>query len=201
MEIKNSHLNNYIKIYRDVIPLKTLDIFQKICKEHFKYEPAGVVNSNEKDTDGEISHNKNVRNVTSCTLRNLNEKSFTNVHWCSFFVSIIKKYLNLYIGEEINLGMKYEIENLDVLKYEIGGHYQLHWDHGKYTPRNFSLIYLINEDYEGGDLIFKTPDLKKTLTIEKKQNTLLIWPSNFLYPHTVTPVTKGTRYSLVSWAL
>ena len=32
-------------------------------------------------------------------------------------------------------------------------------------------------------------------------NRMIIWPSTFLYPHTVKPVTKGTRYSVVAWAL
>ena len=33
-----------------------------------------------------------------------------------------------------------------------------------------------------------------------KPNSMLIWPSSFLYPHGVEPVTKGTRYSIVAWA-
>ena len=28
---------------------------------------------------------------------------------------------------------------------------------------------------------------------------LVMWPSNFMYPHSVSPVTKGTRYAIVSW--
>jgi len=68
-------------------------------------------------------------------------------------------------------------------------------------PRTLSFIYLINDDYEGGELIFATPDFKNDLTIEKKKNTLIVWPSNFMYPHMVKPVTKGTRFSVVGWAL
>jgi hypothetical protein len=26
-----------------------------------------------------------------------------------------------------------------------------------------------------------------------------MFPSNFLYPHSVLPVTEGTRYSIVTW--
>ena len=29
---------------------------------------------------------------------------------------------------------------------------------------------------------------------------VIIFPSNFMYPHRVEPVTKGARYSYVSWA-
>jgi len=37
--------------------------------------------------------------------------------------------------------------------------------------------------------------------MDKLKNRMLIWPSNFMYPHLVKPVTKGIRYSVVSWAL
>ena len=41
----------------------------------------------------------------------------------------------------------------------------------------------------------------RELIIEKKSNRMIVWPSNFLYPHAVKPVTEGIRYSIVSWAL
>ena len=57
-----------------------------------------------------------------------------------------------------------------------------------------SIIGLLNDDYEGGEL-FMFEDKK----IDIKKGDLLIFPSNFLYPHEITPVTKGVRYSYVSW--
>ena len=52
----------------------------------------------------------------------------------------------------------------------------------------------LNGGYEGGDLVFwqDTP-------ITLKSGEIMIFPSNFLYPHRVDLVTKGTRYSYVSW--
>ncbi len=57
-----------------------------------------------------------------------------------------------------------------------------------------SIIGLLNDDYEGGELI-----MFEDKKIDTKKGDLLIFPSNFLYPHEVTPVTKGVRYSYVSW--
>ena len=37
--------------------------------------------------------------------------------------------------------------------------------------------------------------------METKPGHVVIWPSNFMYPHAVEPVKKGIRYSVVSWAL
>ena len=67
--------------------------------------------------------------------------------------------------------------------------------------RIYSCVFLINDDYEGGELAFKYPKSDEILKVEKKKNRLIIFPSNFLYPHTVLPVTKGERYSVVAWAL
>tara|TARA_R110002094_G_C4832487_1_gene205553 strand:- start:489 stop:620 length:132 start_codon:yes stop_codon:yes gene_type:complete len=36
--------------------------------------------------------------------------------------------------------------------------------------------------------------------IKIEAGDLLLFPSVFLYPHKVEPVTKGERYSFVSWA-
>ena len=57
-----------------------------------------------------------------------------------------------------------------------------------------SCVGVFNDDYEGGEFI-----ILEDLKIDLKKGDLLIFPSNFLYPHEVRPVKKGTRYSYVSW--
>ena len=56
-----------------------------------------------------------------------------------------------------------------------------------------SFVGILNDDYEGGEFIMNG----EKLTL--KAGDLLVFPSNFLFPHVVHPVTKGTRYSLVAW--
>ena len=58
-----------------------------------------------------------------------------------------------------------------------------------------SIIGILNDDYKGGELI-----MFEDKKIDTKKGDLLIFPSNFLYPHEITPVTKGVRYSYVAWA-
>tara|TARA_R100000742_G_C4273736_1_gene93408 strand:+ start:800 stop:1375 length:576 start_codon:yes stop_codon:yes gene_type:complete len=57
-----------------------------------------------------------------------------------------------------------------------------------------SIVGVLNDNYEGGEFI-----MFKNKKIELLAGDLLIFPSNFLYPHKVDPVKKGTRYSYVSW--
>lgn len=57
-----------------------------------------------------------------------------------------------------------------------------------------TILGLLNDDFGGGDLT-----LWEDTKIDMKPGTLLIFPSNFLYPHKVSPIIHGTRYSFVSW--
>ena len=58
-----------------------------------------------------------------------------------------------------------------------------------------TFLAILNEDYEGGEFImFDDKEIKF------KEGSAVVFPSCFLYPHTVKPVTKGVRYSCVSWA-
>ena len=57
-----------------------------------------------------------------------------------------------------------------------------------------SVLGLLNDNFEGGEFVLFD---NKIITLE--QGDLLIFPSNFMYPHKVEPVTQGTRHSYISW--
>ena len=57
-------------------------------------------------------------------------------------------------------------------------------------------VGLLNDDYDGGNFVMFQDHI-----VELKQGDVIIFPSNFLFPHKVEPVTKGIRYSMVSWAV
>jgi PKHD-type hydroxylase len=78
------------------------------------------------------------------------------------------------------------------------GHYGKHIDCGFNSPvrkLSFTLQLSDPDDYKGGDLCLYTDD--KPTIANRKQGFVTVFPSYVL--HEVTPVTKGTRYSLVSW--
>lgn len=93
-------------------------------------------------------------------------------------------------------------ENIRFNRYDVGTEMRIHCDHihtlfdgiRRGIP-TLTILGSLNEDYEGGDLI-----LFKDTKIDFKTGDLLIFPSNFLYPHEVSKITKGTRYSFVSWS-
>ena len=56
-----------------------------------------------------------------------------------------------------------------------------------------SVLGVLNNDYEGGEFVL----IDEKINLSK--GDIIIFPSNFMYPHKVEPVTKGTRYSYISW--
>ena len=103
-------------------------------------------------------------------------------------------------------------EDIQISKYDKDDHYDWHIDGGCSLEhsiqkdgliRKLSLVLSLTneEEYEGGDFVIDLgPHAKqKDVVVNKLKNKggLIVMPS-FLY-HKVTPVTKGTRHSLVMW--
>ena len=94
-------------------------------------------------------------------------------------------------------------EIIDDLQYTVyhhdGGHFDWHMDLGseKYARRKISITMQLSdpEDYEGGDFEFRIGN--EVVKLPRKKGCVIVFPSYFL--HRVTPVTKGTRKSLVLW--
>jgi len=123
-------------------------------------------------------------------------------------------------------GWGYDIEaaeSVQITRYEKGEFYNFHKDgisdnlgaynlpedkfkHG--NVRKLSMSIILNEGYEGGGFEFATinssatcaEELSTTYTPDfNKLGSIIVFPSYMM--HRVQPVTKGTRYSLVSWFL
>jgi len=95
---------------------------------------------------------------------------------------------------------KFDIDHFDAIqlsRYRVGEFYHKHMDIG---PRNLgnrkiSLTLQLSrpEDYDGGNLVLDYDDF----VAPREQGSITLFPS--FMNHWVEPVTRGTRYSLVSW--
>lgn len=92
-----------------------------------------------------------------------------------------------------------KINQIDLLKYSTGGKYEVHTDHFSTAPRHLSVIINLNDEYEGGDLIFTDQKEKEIKRLKLGKGSVVFFPSNFMYPHSIQPITKGIRYSIVAW--
>jgi len=58
-----------------------------------------------------------------------------------------------------------------------------------------TFLAALNNDYTGGEFVMWGDEV-----IPMNEGSALVFPSCFLYPHRVDPVTSGIRYSCVSWS-
>lgn len=102
----------------------------------------------------------------------------------------IKKY-----KEKFPLAFIEEDSGYELLRYKEGQFYTEHTDSFKARPRAVSCSFALNDDYEGGEWGFWSRE--KVIKVPK--GSAVMFPSNFMYPHEIMPVTSGTRYSIVTW--
>jgi predicted 2-oxoglutarate/Fe(II)-dependent dioxygenase YbiX len=121
--------------------------------------------------------------------------------------SILKGGISSFVEPFYNIKIR-DWEPLQLLHYGSGGHYIPHvdaetlytdeeglelWE--KTLDRDLSVVYFLNDDFEGGELFFPKLDL----LIEPEAGTLVCFPSDHNYIHGVKPVATGRRYTVVTW--
>ena len=99
------------------------------------------------------------------------------------------------------------LTNFRINRYSTGEYKSKHIDAIVYQPyfnKNLeqrfgfpqvSILLFLNDDYKGGELkILNTYYHPFT-------GSAIIFPSNFMYPHSVEKVEKGFRWSIVTWLM
>ena len=101
---------------------------------------------------------------------------------------------NKYFKYDIN-----GIEKAQIIHYKAPSNgYEYHIDigpDGTAAHRKISMSLLLNEEYEGGEICFRSSE-KESCTRPKMGEVVLF--SSFL-SHKVKPVTTGDRYVVVAW--
>ena len=139
--------------------------------------------------------NKGIRNVKGYQL---DFTTPTNVFYWNYIKKEIERLYVFYKFKFPKMTSE-KINQIDLLKYSPGGKYEVHTDHYTTSPRHLSIIMNLNNDYEGGDLIFTDQKEKEVKRFNLGKGSIVFFPSNFMYPHSIQPITKGTRYSIVAW--
>jgi len=139
---------------------------------------------------------KDIRNVKGFSL-NYKKSKIEDFYWNYIKQEIEKLYT--YYKIKFPKMTSSKINQIDLLKYSPGGKYEIHTDHYTTTARHLSIIMNLNDDYEGGDLIFTDQKEKEVKRLKLSTGSIVFFPSNFMYPHGIQPITKGTRYSIVAW--
>ena len=151
-----------------------------------------------------VSHNPNIDN----------EVRVSNVNFHN------RNHQNSWIFDQINFGIEdmnskffhFDLYGYDYFQYseyhgDKSGKYNFHMDiftneesYASPLTRKLSLVLLLSEpgvDFEGGEFQMNVGSEDKLETLQMKKGTLIAFPSFMI--NRVTPVTKGTRRSIVIW--
>ena len=120
------------------------------------------------------------------------------------------KILSEYVTKANTIMYHYDIGKFtpsQFARYDVGDFYNYHQDSGhniveyeKETRKLSMTVQLSDPDtYEGGQFFFYNGNKEEEEPEIQKQGSILVFDSRMW--HRVAPVTKGVRYSLVSWVL
>ena len=181
-------MKEYILEVKKIVP-------QTFCKKIISYFDNNYIDAETVGT----GVNKDVRNCVTRSLletKSFGEKICLNAIKEKIFhcVDHYKKKHDIRINK---------ISQLDLLKYdanEFKAGYDFHQDFGsKVTERHLSISICLNNEYEGGEFVFDISE--GHYTVPQNVGDAVIFPSNFMFPHQVNKVTKGTRYALIGWVI
>ena len=175
MEIKD-----FVRVY-NIIPKdiceKTISDYQNDpeWKKHTWYAPSEDIHKQLHDKELDVLYNQKLVSIAFY-----------------FEVALTQYYKDIKTGGLISYC---DIPRLN--KYSTGTKMSKHVDLIRRNKDDgipvLSFLGVLNDDYEGGEFLMNGK------VVVLKQGDVLVFPSTFLYEHEVSYVTKGIRYSIVSW--
>jgi hypothetical protein len=180
-------LRDYIVVFENIVP-------DELCDEVLE-EYNNDINWVNTTTRGGL--NRDIRRCDAIDMSNdfiieQNQEKRKNIDDKLFVCAgeAIKKYNEKFERAKIQGDSGYTL-----LRYQEGEFYSEHTDHFLQQPRIVSCSFTLNDDFEGGEFGF----FNRELVYKPPKGSALMFPSNFLYPHEVMPVTRKVRYSIITW--
>ena len=181
-------VGEYIGYYKNVVPNA---LCKSIMNYDYKFQPSTYANHKGKTTNSD----ERVQMDEYWVRRgNVDDAYYEDIK--KSFERVIKKY-----SKEFPLFSVQHTTDFRINRYSVGGFMSNHVDnihhsHGQQYgyPQVSALLYL-NNDYEGGEFYVAGK------MFEPERGSAIIFPSNFMFPHEAKAVTKGTRWSVVTWLM
>ena len=203
-------------IFPRVVPKKECRKLLKYCIKNTKYEEATVLNKGSPDSKPDPTMIDDHKRIDP-------EVRKTDVGFITGKDNRVNELVWFYLREANRIQFNYKLEYFQPVqfaRYRNGGFYDWHQDaagtNATGEGRKLSLTFSLTDSdaYEGGNLEFfggerqmedmKLPDgtiipaeqIKQDI---RDQGSVIVFDSRDF--HRVTPVTKGTRYSIVCWTV
>jgi hypothetical protein len=180
-------LRDYILVFEDVVPA---DLCQQVLDEY----------KNDQNWMNTTTGNGLDRNVRRCDAINIteevvifkNENKRREIDQQLFFCAekAIWAYNQKFPEAKIQQDSGYTL-----LRYQEEEFYSRHTDSFLQAPRAVSCSFSLNDDYAGGEWGFFDGQIK----MKPPKGSAVMFPSNFMFPHEIFKVTRGVRYSIITW--
>lgn len=183
-------LLDYVKVYKNHLPIdlckSTVNNLKKInWEKHFYYDST---NNQKVSYDNELS----ISHDTILETKEINKQIWFAIE--KYILKDFKDFAYWFNGWDGHSGVRFN-------RYDPTTEMKLHCDHIKLLFDGqikgipvLSVLGVLNDDYEGGEFI-----MFDGYEIHLPAGSVVVFPSNFMFPHEVKPVKSGTRYSCISW--
>ena len=201
-------------IFPRAVPKEGCEKLLDYCIENTNFIKAKVLNEGQTDVDLDISgrNDPSIRktDIAFVVPDGQDDNKVNEIAW-----SFLEQANEIFFQYKIT-----SFQTVQFARYRDGGHYGWHQDSTGIIPggetRKLSLTFSLSDPktYEGGELEFyngERPMIDISLSNGKKilgsqlqknirdQGSVIVFDSRDY--HRVTPVTKGTRYSIVCWTV
>ena len=184
------NIEDYIVVYDDVLKSDFCDgVVAEFAEEEWR--------STQVDESARVD--RRIRNADAVSLstpdviqKNLGVRKKIEDTLFTACAGILRRYHARFPHSAVVEGMGFEL-----LRYSPGGYYRVHTDSFKRVPRSLACSFTLNNDFEGGEWSF----FGGAKVLRPAVGSIVIFPANFMYPHEITEVRNGTRYSIVTWMI
>ena len=189
---QHSNLSDFIFIEKSIPDLICDHILEELESNHWEKHQWGSITgklSEKEETSKEpdVTYSKPLDSILN-----------------SFVLQTAKKYQQMHSDKSCKNTSKFifSLSEIRFNRYHVDQKMDMHFDHIKslFDGSNpgipaLSFVGALNDNYEGGELVFW-----KDYSIKLKKGEVLCFPSNFLYQHRVNPILNGVRDTFVCWA-
>lgn len=189
--LDSGHLRPYVIVLENILSANFCDQLIAEFDTSNEWQTARVGSEAEVQRD---TRNVDVIELSQRTVMQKNAKVREAIDATLFAAALkaVRHYQGLFPFCKIVEGKSFEL-----LRYHTGGFYRRHTDSFKQVPRSLSCSFALNDDFDGGEWSFFCGDY----TVRLPKGSVVLFPSNFLFPHEILEITRGTRYSVVTWMI
>tara|TARA_Y100001947_G_scaffold63944_1_gene53771 strand:+ start:257 stop:892 length:636 start_codon:yes stop_codon:yes gene_type:complete len=203
-------------IFPRVVSKKECEKLLEYCIKNTEFREASILNPGQSDVDvddaGRVDPRVRKADIAFVTPDDNEDNIVNEIAW-----HFLQK------ANDIKFNYKFDsFQLVQFARYRDGGHYAWHQDvnesaivpHGESRKLSLTLCLTDPNIYEGGELQFYTGDRlmsdlklsdgtivprKQIIKDKREQGSVIVFDSRDW--HRVTPVTRGTRYSIVCWTV